>query len=541
MQIRQFSIHQWRHRKSAAGQDPEKLQSQAPQPVTWLLHALPKAHITIYAEKFGSDLTSHGAAGVWQPYKLSETPEVLTYRWGKETFDHLVGLVHSDEAVQSGVEMMYVHSLHLAPEPEPFWAPSVVCEGRLYLRWLSDRLEAAGVQFVQRRLSTLAELTGEGWDVVVNCSGLGAQQLLPDPHCYPIRGQIMRVKAPWVNQCVFADFPDETTYIIPNRMSNVNICIDAQNANTFAAGVVPSLKHAELVDHWVGLRPGRVRLRLEGEELSLAALEAAAEAAGADLGVLRCSGSTRVQGLRVVHNYGHGGSGLTLAWGTAGDAVQLILQMLQLQEAGSESRLLSLDWTLEVCTAVLWLSILPSLQAVERISSKQPVFIQAPLLVASTFLQGAQIISCPIQPTGLQEFSDVMHWGFHQLLNGVLGDTAHATGSARPLAAAAAAPDPDTSILTTTLFLLLFGGLLMPLFLAYIMEWQLKVSFLLGECPSGAARLSILTPAAAVARGSVFLAGLLYLGWLLLMAIASWAVCNTVAAVMKTPAAVALE
>jgi hypothetical protein len=49
----------------------------------------------------------------------------LPYRWGKETFDHLVGLVHSDEAVQSGVEMMYVHSLHLAPEPEPFWAPSV--------------------------------------------------------------------------------------------------------------------------------------------------------------------------------------------------------------------------------------------------------------------------------------------------------------------------------------------------------------------------------------------------------------------------------
>lgn len=289
-----------------------------------------------------------------------------------------------------------------------------------------------------------------------------------------------------------------------------------------------------------------------------------------------------------------------------------------------QSRLLSLDFTLEACTAVLWLSILPSLQAVERISSKahlllaltqlavmqlaprtwrqhrhifiptvqvlrccllllhwqaadqiapshsdtqpgapysslmmlsscvwghlllvlfhqQPVVIQAPLLAASTFLQGAQIISSPIQPAGLQEFSGVMHWGFHQLLNGVLGDPAQAPASARPLAAAAAAaPDPDTSILTTAMFLLLFGGLLIPLFLAYIMEWKMKVSFLLGECPSGAARLSILTPAAAVARGSVFLAGLLYLGWLLLMAVASWAVCNTVAAVMMTPAAAAL-
>jgi len=70
---------------------------------------------------------------------------------------------------------------------------------------------------VQRRLSSLAELAGEGWDVVINCTGLGSQQLLPDSHSYPIRGQIMRVKAPWVNQCVFAHFPDETAYIIPNR------------------------------------------------------------------------------------------------------------------------------------------------------------------------------------------------------------------------------------------------------------------------------------------------------------------------------------
>jgi D-amino-acid oxidase len=45
-----------------------------------LHQALPSARITIYADKFGSDLTSHGAAGVWQPYKLSETPEVLTHR-----------------------------------------------------------------------------------------------------------------------------------------------------------------------------------------------------------------------------------------------------------------------------------------------------------------------------------------------------------------------------------------------------------------------------------------------------------------------------
>lgn len=34
----------------------------------------------MYASRFGSDVTTHGAAGVWMPYKLSETPEVLTDR-----------------------------------------------------------------------------------------------------------------------------------------------------------------------------------------------------------------------------------------------------------------------------------------------------------------------------------------------------------------------------------------------------------------------------------------------------------------------------
>jgi D-amino-acid oxidase len=45
-----------------------------------LQQALPGANITIYADRFGSDVTTHGAAGVWMPYKLSETPEALTDR-----------------------------------------------------------------------------------------------------------------------------------------------------------------------------------------------------------------------------------------------------------------------------------------------------------------------------------------------------------------------------------------------------------------------------------------------------------------------------
>lgn len=72
--------------------------------------------------------------------------------------------------------------------------------------------------------------------------------------------------------------------------------------------LLPSLQHAPVLDHWVGLRPGRVRVKLAREDLRLA------------------PAGTSVP---VVHNYGHGGSGLTLAWGCAGEAVELVRQALR--------------------------------------------------------------------------------------------------------------------------------------------------------------------------------------------------------------------
>lgn len=64
---------------------------------------------------------------------------------------------------------------------------------------------------------------------------------------------------------------------------------------------------AEIVREWVGLRPGRPSVRLETE--------------------LQRTGSPGGQ-LRIVHNYGHGGAGLTLHWGCAAEAVRLVQQLL---------------------------------------------------------------------------------------------------------------------------------------------------------------------------------------------------------------------
>lgn len=46
-------------------------------------------HVRVIADRFDEDTTSAGAAGLWEPYKLSDTPPELIRRWGQETFQHL--------------------------------------------------------------------------------------------------------------------------------------------------------------------------------------------------------------------------------------------------------------------------------------------------------------------------------------------------------------------------------------------------------------------------------------------------------------------
>jgi D-amino-acid oxidase len=63
------------------------------------------------------------------------------------------------------------------------------------------------------------------------------------------------------------------------------------------ARFVPEVREKQVLAHAVGLRPGRHAIRLEAEV---------------------------VGGGVVVHDYGHGGSGVTLSWGCAEEVVALV-------------------------------------------------------------------------------------------------------------------------------------------------------------------------------------------------------------------------
>jgi D-amino-acid oxidase len=154
----------------------------------------------------------------------------------------------------------------------------------------------------------------------VNCTGAEARDFVPDPSVTAVRGQIVVAENPGLTE-FFIGSPDEThelSYVFPHQdrvvLGGTEIAGDwsldprpptAQRILADCAAIDPRLATARILEHRVGLRPVRRTVRLE------------AEAAGRD-------GERRGAGRLVVHNYGHGGGGVTLSWGCAREVARLV-------------------------------------------------------------------------------------------------------------------------------------------------------------------------------------------------------------------------
>jgi glycine/D-amino acid oxidase-like deaminating enzyme len=307
---------------------------------------IPTANIVIIADKFARDTTSYGAAGIFRP-TLSKTPGVplpLLRTWLGDSWQHYDSLAHSPDAGLAGIQITSGFQFVTRPDPnileEEFvyqyrrlsdkelnmfpgdryqygwFVTTMVVDPSKYLPYLTDRFVENGGKLESKKLSSFEELVGQ-FDVVVNCTGLGSQQLLSDSKMVPNRGHIVTVKAPWLKHFVYTG-EDGLLYIIPGlefvhiggtRTDNdVDLQPrpeDTQRIMADACRVVPSLKNAEIVREWVGLRPTRNALRVEKELRQFD------------------SGS-----LRLVHNYGHGAEGISLSWGTGTHAAQLVAEFI---------------------------------------------------------------------------------------------------------------------------------------------------------------------------------------------------------------------
>lgn len=184
-----------------------------------------------------------------------------------------------------------------------FTAPAV--EMRPYLEWLRGQLGGA---VERRRIERFDEVAAP---VVVNATGVAAGRLCGDPDVYPARGRIVLVTNPGLVTSVRdEDGPAGMTYIHPRSRDVVLGGTfepgewDTEPDPRVGAGIVarcadlvPELAEATVLAHVAGLRPAR----RGGPRV---AADAAPLAGGG----------------RLIHNYGHGGAGVTLSWGCA-DAV----------------------------------------------------------------------------------------------------------------------------------------------------------------------------------------------------------------------------
>ena len=192
-----------------------------------------------------------------------------------------------------------------APHAWTFAAPR--CEPAVFMPWLAGQLKAT----IERRAVT--SLAVESGDVVVNCTGLQARGLTHDEELVPLLGQVVITEIGGVDpRITVTDHRDvdNVFYVIPRRdelvlggctlphepEAPVPPADPAITARILGQAASLGLAVGAVRRVRVGLRPYRPSVRLE-----------------------RDAGDPRI-----VHNYGHGGAGYTLARGCAETVAALI-------------------------------------------------------------------------------------------------------------------------------------------------------------------------------------------------------------------------
>ncbi|MGW0705451.1 NAD(P)/FAD-dependent oxidoreductase [Streptomyces sp. NPDC002643] len=283
--------------------------------------------VRIWTREPAERTTSAVAGGLWWPYRIE--PEALVGEWALESLTVYKELaarpddtgVRMVEGVHGGTTLdglgdwaSRVAGLRAATAEEyagtGLWARLPVIDMPVHLRWLRERFAAAGGVVEERTVLDLAEVPAR---VVVNCTGLGSRNLVPDASVRPIRGQLVVVENPGVTTWLTSvDGPGaKSTYFIPQPgglilggtaeddvWSLTPDPVIAEEIVRRCAVLRPEIAGARVLEHRVGLRPARAGVRLEKVPLA--------------------------GGRVLVHNYGHGGAGVTVAWGCASEVAGLV-------------------------------------------------------------------------------------------------------------------------------------------------------------------------------------------------------------------------
>ncbi len=282
----------------------------------------------IFAEQIGQQTTSGAAAALWFPYDAEPVDKVIP--WALATYKVLVDLTKD---TRSGVSMIELRQYCRTGKIQiPDWAnsldPSVIRRGvegslnisgsifksgfsltvplmdtTIHLDYLVDRFQKAGGSINESvRFEKLEDVESK-FNLVINCAGIGARELVHDVDLEPHRGQVAIVPKIDNLKCAIVCDDAPLMYAIPrtndcvfggNNEVSDNLNVDPVSTSRIVTECsrVLKIEDPRVLTERVGLRPFRKSgVRLEREKLR--------------------------DGRTVIHNYGHGGSGFTLSWGCA--------------------------------------------------------------------------------------------------------------------------------------------------------------------------------------------------------------------------------
>ena len=297
---------------------------------------------TILAEEIGLQTTSGAAGAIWFPYDVEPLEAALV--WALESYKTLqqmaldpitgVSMIEQRTFCRNGTIPIPPWATNLGPtvmadvpalshvvrrlddDQSPtrrstmfsggFTMQVPLIDTTIYLDYLAARFHAAGGKTIKQRLENLTAVPAE-FSMVVNCAGIGARTLVPDPDLEPHRGQVAIVPKldlscaivcddaplmyviPRTNDCLFGG----TNEVSDDRRPDPATTVAIVNECSRVLGIAPP----QILAERVGLRPFRPSgVRLETDRLG---------------------------GRAVIHNYGHGGAGFTLSWGCAREVLDI--------------------------------------------------------------------------------------------------------------------------------------------------------------------------------------------------------------------------
>ncbi|HYV94469.1 MAG TPA: FAD-dependent oxidoreductase [Chitinophagales bacterium] len=286
--------------------------------------------VKIISKNLPPHTTSNKAAAFWSPYYANGD---RVARWAMESYLEYEKL---SQVAESGVSMTKLHRFRKKDFAEAEDWEAAIPEGRLrilekeklpagydegfevevplietqiFLPYLMNEFRKERGKIFQHEVKSLDELMEEN-TTLINCSGMGARTLVNDNAMIPVKGQVVMMDV-HLNIPIILD-EREPTYIVQRKDGCIvggtreeNVFSETTDEATLtgildrASKFFPELTDAKRITQWAALRPYRYEVRLEWE-------------AGPDL----------LRG-KIIHNYGHGGSGFTLAWGCAQEVLQL--------------------------------------------------------------------------------------------------------------------------------------------------------------------------------------------------------------------------